>query len=63
MRMKKNKPERYDMVFYVCGQQPVREKSWIKTDEISIHYTVNRSMVATEVHIEKIKELINKVYR
>jgi len=54
--------ERIDLVTYICGKSPSRGASWIPCDRPHSQYKVGRKLVAVEVHIEGIVELIKIVY-
>ncbi len=54
--------ERIDLVTYICGRSPSRGTSWIPCDRPHIQYTAGRKLVAVEIHIEGIVELIEVVY-
>lgn len=54
--------DRYDLISYVCGQQPIRKKSWISSDLPNTNYNGGRKLQAVEVHLNDVEELVNKVY-
>ena len=55
--------ERYDLVSYVCGQQPIRNpRGWISTDKPHPAYSAGRCLEAVEVHLDDVENLICEVY-
>lgn len=54
--------ERIDLVAYVCGQPPVRNKSWIPPDKPHQQYTAKRRLEAVEVHLNGVIKLVQDVY-
>ncbi len=54
--------ERIDLVTYICGKSPSRGASWIPYDRPHSQYTVDRKLVAVEVHFEGVVDLIKVVY-
>ncbi|WP_414619103.1 DEAD/DEAH box helicase [Calothrix sp. CCY 0018] len=54
--------ERCDLVSYVCGQHPIRNKNWISTNKAHDKYTANRKLEAVEIHLHDVENLIKAVY-
>jgi len=54
--------ERFDQVTYVCGQKPVREKTWIPSGSPHPKYTGGRRLHVAEIHLSDVEELVKKVY-
>ncbi|KDE46096.1 hypothetical protein [Geobacillus thermoleovorans] len=54
--------ERYDCVSYVCGQSPVRKRSWIPPDAPHSNYTGGRKLEAVEIQLTDVEELIKDLY-
>jgi hypothetical protein len=61
---KKQTHERCDLVNYICGLPPVREKTEI-IPEINPHieYTAKRRLEAVEIHLHDVNGLIEEVYQ
>jgi len=56
------KIERCDLSVYVCGKMPVKNPTWISTDEPHKTYTAKRKLTAVEVHITDIVTKIRSLY-
>jgi hypothetical protein len=54
--------ERFDQVTYVCGQKPVRMKTWIPSGSPHPKYTGGRRLHVAEIHLSDVEELVKKVY-
>ncbi len=54
--------ERLDQVTYVCGQKPVREKTWIPSGKPHDKYKGGRRLHVAEIHLSDVEELVKKVY-
>jgi len=56
--------ERLDLVSYVCGQKPLRNKTWIYPQtQIHVAYTGKRRLETVEIHLHDVDTLIEKVYQ
>lgn len=54
--------ERYDLVMYVYGNAPKREKTWICTDRPHAAYSGGRMLHAVEVCFRDVEQLIKDTY-
>lgn len=54
--------ERFDLVLYVCGQSPVKKKTWIDTEKPHATYVASRSLHAVEVIVNDVEGLIKDAY-
>lgn len=54
--------ERYDMVCYVYGKPPARQRCWIPRDAPHDAYQGGRDLEAIEVYLDQVGELVLKVY-
>ncbi len=57
-----NDCERYDLISYVCGQHPVKAKSWVSKTERSKLYTGGRKLKVVEAHLFDVEDLICEIY-
>ncbi len=54
--------ERFDQVTYVCGQKPVRVKTWIPSGNPRPMYAGGRRLHVAEIQLSDVEELVKKVY-
>jgi hypothetical protein len=55
-------PERLDLVCYVCGQPPKRDRSWISAAAPHDNYRTRRALEAVEVHLQGVEQKVEDVY-
>lgn len=55
--------ERVDMSSYACGKHPVKDPTWIDLTKHPAEHTADRWLVAVEVHLQDVSDLVTKVYK
>ncbi|URN93103.1 MAG: hypothetical protein NAG76_14790 [Candidatus Pristimantibacillus lignocellulolyticus] len=54
--------ERFDLISYICGQHPIKTKTWISNNKISPLYTGGRKLKVVESHLFDIDTFICEIY-
>jgi hypothetical protein len=54
--------ERYNLVTYLCGQRPKRERRWIAAERPHAKYDSDKPLEAVEIHLNNIEDLIDEAY-
>lgn len=54
--------ERYDLVTYICGEWPRRERTRISTTTPHTSYTGGRRLEVVEVHLSNVDDLVKEIY-
>lgn len=55
--------QRNDCVVYVCGQKPVKKKSWMPRRAPHVAYSGGRTLAAVEVHLGSPRSMVRSVYK